>query len=67
MANGKNTKVIGGITYTKFAFASGGYKFISPKSAANRELAATLKEYNKAAIACGKKAVDWNKWKAMNA
>jgi len=63
----KNTKLVGGVVYTKFAFASGGYKFISPKSAVNRELAATLREYNKAAIACGKKPIEWAAWKKLNA
>lgn len=59
----KNTKVIGGITYTKFKFASGGFKYISPTSARNRELAATLREYN----AHAPKPIEWRKWKAMNA
>lgn len=64
----KNTKVMkNGLTYTKFHFASGGWKWISEASANNRALAATMKDYNAAAAKCGKKAVDWNKWKAMNA
>ena len=63
----KNTKVIGGVTYTKIAFKSGGYKYVSPKSAHNRELAATLRAYNDAATKAGKKAIEWSDWKAMNA
>lgn len=59
----KNTKVIGGITYTKFKFASGGFKYISPTSARNRELAATLREYN----AHAPKPIEWAAWKKLNA
>lgn len=63
----KNTKTIGGVVYTKFKFASGGFKFISPTSVINRELAATMHEYNKLAIKAGKKPIEWAAWKKLNA